>query len=375
MDGTQRPLVVIGAGSYWDGTRLADRHVAQFLSEYADVLYVDPPMSIGTAKHNPRLADTARQRGVNRVADGVFRYTPRVPPRSRYSIMQPVTSRIVASGLRAAVRTMGRPVSAVMSVSETLLGVVGGRQIFWARDDYSAGGALMNISDSVLRRKEQAAARKADLVVAVTQNLVEKWEAIGVQSVLVPNGVDAGLFRDVRPRPTDVPEVHPTVGFCGTLSARIDLGLLHQVVDSGMSLVLVGWPQRTMPESEISGLLDRPGVFWLGGRDYEELPAYMQSFDVGLVPYTDSAFNRASFPLKTLEYLASGVPVVATNLPGIRYLDTDLITIADTDGFPEAVRSQAATRNDAELVRSRQDLAARHSWASRVETLVPFLGI
>jgi hypothetical protein len=38
--------------------------------------------------------------------------------------------------------------------------------------------------------------------------------------------------------------------------------------------------------------------------------------DVGLTPYADTPFNQASFPLKTLEYLSAGLPVVSTDLPG-----------------------------------------------------------
>ena len=48
------------------------------------------------------------------------------------------------------------------------------------------------------------------------------------------------------------------------------------------------------------------------------------------MPYRDTPFNRGSFPLKTLEYLAAGRAVVATDLPAIRWLNTDLISVATT---------------------------------------------
>ena len=40
------------------------------------------------------------------------------------------------------------------------------------------------------------------------------------------------------------------------------------------------------------------------------MPSYMAALKVGLTPYGDNEFNRASFPLKTLEYLSAGIAVV-----------------------------------------------------------------
>ena len=63
-------------------------------------------------------------------------------------------------------------------------------------------------------------------------------------------------------------------------------------------------------------------------RQFQELPSYLRVIDVGLTPYSQSDFNRASFPLKTLEYLAAGRPVVASDLPANRWLDTSHVSIA-----------------------------------------------
>ena len=60
----------------------------------------------------------------------------------------------------------------------------------------------------------------------------------------------------------------------------------------------------------------------------------MSVLDVGLTPYRDTEFNRASFPLKTLEYLGAGVPVVTANLPAARWLYDGLK--ADEAGSPDS---------------------------------------
>ena len=97
---------------------------------------------------------------------------------------------------------------------------------------------------------------------------------------------------------------------------------------------------------------------------------------VGLVPYTDTQFNRASFPLKTLEYLAAGLPVVSSDLPSVRWLATDQVEIAgDPHTFGDAVDRAVEQSSDPALREQRQSFARGHDWANRVATLAAALGL
>ena len=181
----------------------------------------------------------------------------------------------------------------------------------------------------------------------------------------------------------DAPPLHglhlpaPVAGFLGNISERIDLRLLESVAETGTSLLLVGpvsgagpWRQR------FDGLLARPGVTWVGERPSSEMPSYLAAIDVGLTPYADSAFNRASFPLKTLEYLAAGRAVVTSDLPASRWLDTDLLTIAaQPEEFAATVSVAGAAPRTSELVSARRRFAARHSWVRACDELAPHLGL
>ncbi len=96
------------------------------------------------------------------------------------------------------------------------------------------------------------------------------------------------------------------------------------------------------------------------------IPGYLRLIDVGLVPYADTPFNRGSFPLKTLEYLAAGRAAVSTPMPSTRWLGTDLITMASgPDAFADAVDKALDEPRTPELVRARREFAARHSWPRR----------
>jgi len=96
---------------------------------------------------------------------------------------------------------------------------------------------------------------------------------------------------------------------------------------------------------------------------------------VGLVPYADSAFNRGSFPLKTLEYLAGGRATIATDLPSVRWLSTDLVTRASSEQFAGAVEMALSIPTDPAVVDSRRAFARTHDWDQRAREFGAAIGI
>ncbi len=107
------------------------------------------------------------------------------------------------------------------------------------------------------------------------------------------------------------------------------------------------------------------------------MPEVLRGCAVGLVPYTHSLFNEGSFPLKTLEYLAAGLPVVATDLPAIRWLGCPDVDVADApDAFAAAVRTLVDRPGPNLQGRERRRSFAReHDWERRAEAFVEVLAL
>jgi teichuronic acid biosynthesis glycosyltransferase TuaH len=281
--------------------------------------------------------------------------------------------------MRRAVKALGgRPVHAVVLPSlNPLFGVLRERfRVFYASDDLVAGAGLMGISDPALARQAAALPLQADVVVAVSPPLVDGLKTLGVDPVLIPNGVDVEHFARAMtstPDPELIAQLGETgqvVGFVGHLGDRIDVELLAAVADRDCTLLLVGPRQRTATPGLLDALLERPNVHWIGPRPYAELPTVLAAADVWLLPYGDSEFNRASFPLKLLEYLAAGRRVVATDLPAVRWLETDLVSVASTPAeFADAVTAALADPLTEAETEARSSFAAGHGWAERVRLL------
>jgi teichuronic acid biosynthesis glycosyltransferase TuaH len=397
-------MLVVAAGTPWDGVWSSERHVAVRLAERIPVLWVDPPMSWLTplrrggaggsawaaALREPRLrlatAPTAPTAPAAASAPpAVARLTPVVTPGVTRPGLRQAARLAHRLAIRRAVARVGAPVAAVLVASlDDVLDVVAdahpaARRVFYGTDDFVAGAALMGVSADGQRRGERRQLAKADLTIAISPSLQERWSARGAQVVLVPNGCDAERFADTEraPRPPDVRLRGPVAGFVGHLSDRIGPALLEAVVDGGTSLLLVG---PRMPGFPLDRLLAAPNVAWVGAKPFESLPSYLRAIDVGVTPYRDTAFNRASFPLKTLEYLAAGRAAVSTDLPGTRWLDTELVTIASAPAeFAAAVRTAAAAAAQASpevaagRAAERRAFAARHSWSRRAEEIAGLL--
>ncbi len=167
----------------------------------------------------------------------------------------------------------------------------------------------------------------------------------------------------------DLPK--PIAIVVGQFSHRIDLRLLEAVADAGVALLLVGPHDPTFEVEAFSALAGRPNVSWVDQQPYERVDQLLRVSHVGLTPYADSEFNRSSFPLKTLEYLAAGLPVVSSPLPAVEELATDqIVTARAPDEFAAAVqRLLRAPQGEAERAR-RRAVASDHTWESRASQLL-----
>jgi teichuronic acid biosynthesis glycosyltransferase TuaH len=182
--------------------------------------------------------------------------------------------------------------------------------------------------------------------------------------VTIENGVDVDAFRsvDAAAMPTDVTLEPPVAGLVGHISDRIDLDILEAVAESGVSLLLIGPISHTYRSARFESLLRRDNVQWVGPKPFEALASYMRVIDVGLLPYGDTSFNRASFPLKVLEYLAAGRRVVATDLPAVRSMGPVVRRAHTPAEFAREVERALAEAPDASATDQRRSVAEAHSW-------------
>lgn len=371
-----RPAIVFYGGTSWDGVVTADRPMAQALSAYADLLWVDPPVSpltrAGSRYGTPRLPRPL----LRPVTGAITRLTPAALPLHTRPVVRRSTAALVRAQIRWAVRRAGLD-SPHAVITCVLTDIFTGwpaavHRVIYGTDDWVAGAKLMGHHPRWIAADERRLMARADLVVAISSVLADRWSRMARRVITVPNGVDLTGYADPGAGPAiPVPDLpRPVVGLIGNLSERIEIGLLEALVAGGVSLLLVGPVDPRWQPRRWAALLANPRVAWLDRQPYQAIPGLLRRVDVGVTPYRDTEFNRASFPLKTLEYLAAGLPVVSTDLPAVRWLGTDLIAVADRpERFVEAVRAAAGRSADPAEVAARREFARRHSWDNRARAV------
>jgi teichuronic acid biosynthesis glycosyltransferase TuaH len=377
---SDRPLVVWVAGVSWGGIAGTDRQMVSRLTPYADILWVDPPVSPVTAKRFLHGASRRPLPTLDRINETIFRLSPKALPLHTRGAMRGFTARLMRLQIRSALRRIGRaPKVVVASHLDNVLGTWGTQvlNVFYGTDDFVGGAELMGTARRRLEMEEKAQLLRADLVVAISTELADRWRSLGFTGpmTLVPNGVNVESYREIdQVTSASISLPRPVAGFVGHLSSRIDISLLESVVDAGCSLLLVGPHDPLWEPERFRALVSNPRVSWVGPIAFEKLPSYLKLMDVGITPYADTQFNRASFPLKTLEYLAAGKPVVSTDLPAVRWLDTDLIRVAGHRDFGE-VTLAAGSNSEPGVAQRRFAFADSHSWERRAKTFAEAIGI
>jgi glycosyltransferase involved in cell wall biosynthesis len=222
--------------------------------------------------------------------------------------------------------------------------------------------------------EEERLTRGAGSVFAVSSALVDRLGAWNANTHRLPNGVDDTWFQPAAAKPLPgldgLPPDRPVVGFLGTIFRHLDVVLLEKVARAfpAAELVLVGPLLKGMygpvgaQMQAFERLKSLPNVRVLGFQDRQDLPLFVERYDVCLMPFLDNEFVRCSDPLKFYEYSSRGKPVITTQLPLVeQYRDLCYISASHEEFVANVGRALNESKTEA-LTAARRQIARRHSW-------------
>ncbi len=230
--------------------------------------------------------------------------------------------------------------------------------IYYCCDDFSG---LDGVDHHIVEPMEKELVSKVDLILVSSHELAEKLSS--PNTVLLPHGVDYELFSNPKGRPADLPDTGSIAGFYGSLSAWLDVEMLAQsaVALPGWQFVFIG-----NIKTDVRTLQELPNVHFLGPKPHSQLPAYVQHWDVAMLPFRWNRQIEACNPLKLREYLASGTPIASTAFPAVNaYSDFIAIQKSREPFFRVIQRASKQTHH----FQSRQQRVAHESWISRADQL------
>ncbi len=247
--------------------------------------------------------------------------------------------------------------------------------IYHAVDDIAAQPGM---PAKAITEAEAALVRRADLVFATSPLLRERHAEAGARRcIFLPNVADAEHFGSALAAGIAVPPdlaalASPRIGFVGAVSGyKLDFALLREVALARphYSFVLIGQVGEGDPWTDIAPLRAIPNLHLLGPRPYAALPAYLAGINVALLPSAANAYTAAMFPMKLFEYLAAGLPVVATPLPALRDF-SPLILVAPPEPEAFAAAVDLALRGGGSPLDARLAAARAHTYAARTRDML-----
>jgi glycosyltransferase involved in cell wall biosynthesis len=223
-------------------------------------------------------------------------------------------------------------------------------------------------------RTEAALMAKADLVVANSTYLAELAGKFNKNSYYVGQGCDVSLFDStlIKKPPVDMEPIlslkKPIIGYIGVLfQLRLDIQVLEFLAQSrpDWSFVFVGPEDEAFSASELH---QQDNVFFLGSKQMEELPAYLNYFDVALNPQKLNEVTIGNYPRKIDEYLAMGKPTVATKTEAMSvFADYTYLAVTKED-YLELVEV-ALKENSPEREKEREKFARSHTWEANTNEI------
>ncbi len=247
-------------------------------------------------------------------------------------------------------------------------------RVYHVVDEYLGYAGVTGEQRARLKACEDQILAWADLVIAVTPELVAARSRSQAPVRLLPNAADVSAFDAAVARPSDPGLPRPVLGYAGLISARINLPALAGLAESrpDWSLALVGDVMAAGCEAELDRLTRLPNVRLLGAQPASAVPATVAGWDLGLIPYRLSDETRFASPLKMYEYLAAGLPVVAADVPAVREFAA-FVEVVDEGGDWTLAVERALAGDTPQARTARRRAVQSHSWDARVETLSALL--
>ncbi len=375
--GENRAIPIVCYAEDWGRLPSSTQHLMRGLSATHPILWID---SLGLRPPTASSGDISRifskiqkfTKGIRGVEPNIHVLTPLVIPFYKYSPVRWINGHILKllikgflrkNGIREFVQWSSCPSSANMINS---LGELA--NVYYIGDEFSE---FTQLDTGLVGRLERDLLVNSDLLLVVSDKLLESKSHFNPLVYKIPHGCDYEHFAQTQRLteddiPADLEKIPcPRIGYYGLIRDWFDFEMLRDIFGKHpeWSLVLVG-PCDT-DVSMVSGL---PNIYMLGSRPYEELPAYLKGFDVCIIPYRDIEITRNANPLKLLEYMASGKPIVCTDLPSVYPYRDGLVIAETTSEFEEGIRA-SLDEDDPKAMEAREDIARANSWRSRVDDI------
>lgn len=241
-------------------------------------------------------------------------------------------------------------------------------RIYYHHDVYGFGHATKAQNDALI-----ACCKTADMVWCVAKEHRKELIRYNSDTYHLPHAVDEQWYvknRSIFPLEyRDIPA--PRLVYTGVFQEKIDLELLIETARArpGWSLVFTGPVQpKNLDKTLIATLRALPNVHFVGAKDIDDLPGYMEGATVLMLPYLPNKnMKSAGLSLKFYEYLITGKPILVAPYTAMQ-VSPDLYYSANGPTEWATALDRLENGDDDLSARRRINEARKNSYTARLET-------
>jgi glycosyltransferase involved in cell wall biosynthesis len=236
-----------------------------------------------------------------------------------------------------------------------------------------------------LERHERELVARADLIIAYSQGMLDCMPAeAGRRGEVLSTGVDIEPFgRDTMAAvPPDLARIPPPrIGYVGRINQKLDYELVYEVARRRpqWNWVFIGgvgahpdgrFAADREAEASWTRCRNLPNIHVLGAKPHADVPVYLQNMDVNVMCYRTDGIGWWSeiFPLKSMEYLAAGKPIVSSPVKSMLSFADNLAIAATPQQWVNAIE-HALDAGGIGTPATRAAIAGANTWDRKIDRL------
>lgn len=195
------------------------------------------------------------------------------------------------------------------------------------------------VADALIKKN----IHRSELVTVTLENLATSCNIPFNKYKIISNGVDISLFKYHSSAKQSLNLEGFIIGYVGVLREWVDLKpvfLALKELSSDIKLLIVGkegYFEENVRLAKLCGVTDR--VIFPGMIPYSQVPKYISSMDICLIPFRKDGVSENALPLKLFEYFACERPVVSSKIQGVKKAVGSLVMYADSvDDYKEVFK-------------------------------------
>ncbi len=262
------------------------------------------------------------------------------------------------------------------------------------RNDIEIAAECHILDDS---KYEKKVFKEADYIFCITSHLIrlagEKYPNSTTKIHYAPDGVDLKIFTTNFSKSSilyeyNLPKDKFLIGYIGNFSTvgikkGVDTAIdAMKLLDSEYHAVLVGGVEKDLNFYKKyvtdQGLAEK--ITFLGRLEHEKIPDIMRSMDCLVSPMPFNDFNAYfTSPLKLFEYMASGVPMIYSDLPSVRDVLDETTTSFCVPGDPKSLADEIIkvknnyTEAKEKATKAFLEVQQNYTWTKRAESIIKSL--